>query len=310
MDKKYYEDDFDDIIEDNEPITINEDEINNLESVKDPLINDCVKLYLRDIGNKPLLSREEECDLAIKAQKGDTKSRNELITRNARLVIWRAKKYIGRGLAFSDLIEEGNLGLIKAALKFDPSFSTRFSTYAVQWIEQSIRRAINDQGRTIRIPVHVHELNNKVKKIEAHLVQELNREPTPEEIAKALGDGTSVEKIKQLRLLTMDTVSLDTPIGDEDDFHLGDMIEDSKIHTPDQIATIVTRNKALYHAISKLNEKEQQVIILRYGLKDGKVYTLEEIGELLNVTRERIRQIQAKALIKLKNMPDDFDFED
>ena len=308
MNNKYYDEDLYDFDEDD--IQINEEEINNLGTEKDPIISDCVRLYLRDIGNKPLLTREEEYDLAFKAKNGDRKARNELITRNARLVVWRAKKYMGRGLAFSDLIEEGNLGLIKAAIKFDPSFETRFSTYAVQWIEQSIRRAINDQARTIRIPVHVHELNNKIKKVENHLIQVYNREPTAEEIAEVLNDGTSVEKIKQLRLLTMDTVSLDTPIGDEDDFHLGDMIEDNKIHTPDQIAAIVTRNKALYNAIGKLNEKEQQVIILRYGLKDGKVYTLEEIGKLLNVTRERIRQIQAKALIKLKNMPDDLEFDE
>lgn len=264
-------------------------------------ISDPVKLYLREIGKIPLLSKDEEKDLAERVVNGDNAARKRLISANARLVVSIAKKYIGRGLSFLDLIEEGNFGLIRATEKFDPTKDYKFSTYATWWIKQSITRAIADQARTIRVPVHMHETANKMKRIERSLVQKLNREPTPEEIAMEMDNTITPEKVREIKRLIQDTVSLESPVGEEEDSHLGDFIEDKEAVSPSEFATNQILKQSLYEAMQDLTDREARVLTLRYGLADGRPKTLEEVGKEFHVTRERIRQIEAKALRKLRH---------
>ena len=292
----------DDEILEEEEIDLNIDEtfINN--DVANVKISDPVKLYLRDIGKIPLLkSKEEEKELAERVLQGDEAARKRLISANARLVVSIAKKYIGRGLSFLDLIEEGNFGLIRATEKFDPSKDYKFSTYATWWIKQSITRAIADQARTIRVPVHMHETANKMKRVERSLVQKLNRDPTPEEIAEAMDNTLSADKVREIKRLIQDTVSLETPVGEEEDSHLGDFIEDKDTVSPSDYATNQILKQSLYEAMQDLTDREARVLTLRYGLIDGRPKTLEQVGKEFHVTRERIRQIEAKALRKLRH---------
>ena len=290
-----------DLLEDEElDLNIDENFINA--EVANVKISDPVKLYLRDIGKIPLLkSKEEEKELAEKVLQGDEKARKRLISANARLVVSIAKKYIGRGLSFLDLIEEGNFGLIRATEKFDPSKDYKFSTYATWWIKQSITRAIADQARTIRVPVHMHETANKMKRVERSLIQKLNREPTPEEIADAMDGQLSADKVREIKRLIQDTVSLETPVGEEEDSHLGDFIEDKDTISPSDFATNQILKQSLYEAMQDLTDREARVLTLRYGLIDGRPKTLEQVGKEFHVTRERIRQIEAKALRKLRH---------
>ena len=263
-------------------------------------INDPVKMYLKEIGRVPLLKADEEIEIAKRIEAGDEEAKNILISSNLRLVVSIAKKYVGRGMLFLDLIQEGNMGLVKAVEKFDYRKGFKFSTYATWWIRQAITRAIADQARTISIPVHMVETINKLTRIERQLVQDLGRDPTAEEIAAKM-EGISPEKVREIKKIAMDPVSLETPIGEEDDSHLGDFIEDKNSMSPDQYANNQLLKDEISKALSELTEREEKVLRLRFGLYDGRTRTLEEVGKEFNVTRERIRQIEAKALRKLKH---------
>ncbi len=263
-------------------------------------LNDPVKMYLKEIGRVPLLKPEDEPEIAKRIEEGDEEARNILITSNLRLVVSIAKKYVGRGMLFLDLIQEGNMGLVKAVEKFDYTKGFKFSTYATWWIRQAITRAIADQARTIRIPVHMVETINKLTRIQRQLVQELGRDPTAEEISAKM-DGISPEKVREIQKIALEPVSLETPIGEEDDSHLGDFIEDKDAMSPDQYASNQLLKDEINAVLSGLTEREEKVLRLRFGLYDGRTRTLEEVGKEFNVTRERIRQIEAKALRKLKH---------
>ncbi len=263
-------------------------------------INDPVKMYLKEIGRVPLLKPDDELEIAKRIENGDEEAKNILISSNLRLVVSIAKKYVGRGMLFLDLIQEGNMGLVKAVEKFDYRKGFKFSTYATWWIRQAITRAIADQARTIRIPVHMVETINKLTRIERQLVQDLGRDPTAEEIAAKM-DGITPEKVREIKKIALDPVSLETPIGEEDDSHLGDFIEDKDAMSPDQYANNQLLKDEINKALSELTEREEKVLRLRFGLYDGRTRTLEEVGKEFNVTRERIRQIEAKALRKLKH---------
>ena len=262
-------------------------------------VDDPVRMYLREIGRIPLLTFDQELDLAKRILKGDEEAKKELAESNLRLVVSIAKKYVGRGMLFLDLIQEGNMGLIKAVEKFDYTKGFKFSTYATWWIRQAITRAIADQARTIRIPVHMVETINKLIRTSRHLLQQLGREPTPEEIAKEME--IPVEKVVEIQKIAQDPVSLETPIGEEDDSHLGDFIQDEDSPAPHDAASYTLLREQLEDVMSTLTPREAKVVKLRFGLEDGKSRTLEEVGSQFNVTRERIRQIEAKALRKLRH---------
>lgn len=261
--------------------------------------DDPVKVYLKEIGNVPLLSAEEELSLAKRISEGDEKARRRLSEANLRLVVSIAKRYLGRGMHFLDLIQEGNLGLIKAVEKFDYSKGFKFSTYATWWIRQAITRAIADQARTIRIPVHMVETMNKVKRVSGQLLHSNGQEPTPEEVAEELN--LPVEKIREIMRASQDPVSLETPIGEEDDSHLGDFIPDSDALAPADEASHVLLKEQLLEVLDTLTPREKKVLEMRFGIEDGRPRTLEEVGKEFDVTRERIRQIEAKALRKLRH---------
>ena len=262
-------------------------------------IDDPVRMYLKEIGKVPLLSSEEEITLAKKIQEGDVYSRKKLTEANLRLVVSIAKRYVGRGMLFLDLIQEGNLGLIKAVEKFDYTKGYKFSTYATWWIRQAITRAIADQARTIRIPVHMVETINKLIRISRQMLQELGRDPLPEELAKEMG--MTEEKVREIMKIAQEPVSLETPIGEEEDSHLGDFISDDDAPAPAEAAAFQLLKEQLVEVLGTLTEREQKVLELRFGLYDGRARTLEEVGKEFNVTRERIRQIEAKALRKLRH---------
>ena len=262
-------------------------------------LDDPVKMYLKDIGRVPLLTADEEVDLARRMQEDDAAAKKRLSEANLRLVVSIAKRYVGRGMLFLDLIQEGNLGLMKAVEKFDYQKGFKFSTYATWWIRQSITRAIADQARTIRIPVHMVETINKLTRVQRLLLQELGREPTPEELAEKMG--VSEERVREIQKIAQDPVSLETPIGEEEDSHLGDFIEDEKTTTPSDSVAFTMLKEQLLGVLDTLTPREEKVLRLRYGIDDGKPRTLEEVGREFNVTRERIRQIEAKALRKLRH---------
>ena len=269
------------------------------QALSDIGLDDPVKMYLKDIGRVPLLSAEEEVELAKRMQENDVAAKKRLSEANLRLVVSIAKRYVGRGMLFLDLIQEGNLGLMKAVEKFDYQKGFKFSTYATWWIRQSITRAIADQARTIRIPVHMVETINKLTRIQRVLLQELGREPLPEEIAEKMG--VTVERVREIQKIAQDPVSLETPIGEEEDSHLGDFIEDEKTMTPSESVAFTMLKEQLLGVLDTLTPREEKVLRLRYGIDDGKPRTLEEVGKEFNVTRERIRQIEAKALRKLRH---------
>jgi len=273
--------------------------VENLTLTKDVKINDPVRMYLKEIGRINLLTSDEEFEYAIRAEEGDEEAKRLLAESNLRLVVSIAKRYVGRGMLLLDLIQEGNIGLMKAVDKFDPSKGYKFSTYATWWIRQAITRAIADQARTIRVPVHMVETINKLARVQRQLTQELNREPTDEEIAKKLG--ISVEKVREVYKISQDPVSLETPIGEEDDSHLGDFIKDERTMGPEEYATVEMLKEELKGVLATLTEREEKVLRLRFGLDDGQCRTLEEVGQIFGVTRERIRQIEAKALRKLRH---------
>ena len=262
-------------------------------------VDDQVRMYLREIGKIPLLSYDKELELAKRILEGDEEAKQELAEANLRLVVSIAKKYVGRGMLFLDLIQEGNMGLIKAVEKFDYTKGFKFSTYATWWIRQAITRAIADQARTIRIPVHMVETINRLIRTSRHLLQQLGREPTPEEIAKEMD--MSVEKVMEIQKIAQDPVSLETPIGEEDDSHLGDFIQDEDSPAPQDAASYTLLREQLEEVMKTLTPREAKVLRLRFGLDDGKARTLEEVGKEFDVTRERIRQIEAKALRKLRH---------
>ena len=266
---------------------------------KDLTINDPVRMYLKEIGQIKLLTLEEEAVLADRIIEGDPEAKNILAEANLRLVVSIAKRYVGRGMLFLDLIQEGNIGLMKAVDKFDVTKGYKFSTYATWWIRQAITRAIADQARTIRVPVHMVETINKLARVQRQLTLELNREPSEEELAKKMG--TSVDKIREIYKISQDPVSLETPIGEEDDSHLGDFIKDERNLSPEEFATNEMLKDEISEVLLTLTEREEKVIRLRFGLEDGKTRTLEEVGQMFGVTRERIRQIEAKALRKLRH---------
>ncbi len=273
--------------------------VEDLTLSKDVKINDPVRMYLKEIGRINLLTSDEEFEYAIRAEEGDEEAKRMLAESNLRLVVSIAKRYVGRGMLFLDLIQEGNIGLMKAVDKFDPSKGYKFSTYATWWIRQAITRAIADQARTIRVPVHMVETINKLARVQRQLTQELNREPTDEEIAKKLG--ITIEKVREVYKISQDPVSLETPIGEEDDSHLGDFIKDERTMGPEEYATIEMLKEELQGVLGTLTEREEKVLRLRFGLDDGQCRTLEEVGQIFGVTRERIRQIEAKALRKLRH---------
>ena len=262
-------------------------------------IEDPVRMYLKEIGKVPLLSAEEEIELAKRMENGDEAAKKRLAEANLRLVVSIAKRYVGRGMLFLDLIQEGNLGLIKAVEKFDYRKGYKFSTYATWWIRQAITRAIADQARTIRITVHMVETINKLIRVSRQLLQELGREPTPEEIADKMD--MSVERVREILKISQEPVSLETPIGEEEDSHLGDFIQDDNVPVPADAAAFTLLKEQLVEVLSTLTDREQKVLRLRFGLDDGRARTLEEVGKEFNVTRERIRQIEAKALRKLRH---------
>jgi RNA polymerase primary sigma factor len=262
-------------------------------------IDDPVRMYLKEIGRVPLLTAEEEVELAERMEKGDEEAKRRLAEANLRLVVSIAKRYVGRGMLFLDLIQEGNLGLIKAVEKFDYRKGFKFSTYATWWIRQAITRAIADQARTIRIPVHMVETINKLIRISRHLLQELGREPTPEEIATEMD--IPVERVREIMKIAQEPVSLETPIGEEEDSHLGDFIEDEDALAPAEAASYTLLKEQLEGVLDTLTPREEKVLRLRFGLDDGRSRTLEEVGQEFGVTRERIRQIEAKALRKLRH---------
>ena len=274
-------------------------EIEVTDSAKNIPTDDPVRMYFKEICKVPLLSAEEERDLAIRIEQGDEEAKKKLCESNLRLVVSIARRYLNRGLSFLDLIQEGNLGLIKAVEKFDYTKGYKFSTYATWWIRQAITRSIADQARTIRIPVHMVETINKLIRISRQLLQEYGREPTSEEIAREMG--ITVEKVREIKKISQDPVSLETPIGEEEDSHLGDFIPDEDIPSPVDAAAYSMLQKQLREVLDTLSEREKKVLILRFGLDDGRPRTLEEVGKEFNVTRERIRQIEAKALRKLRH---------
>lgn len=262
-------------------------------------IDDPVRMYLKEIGKVPLLSADEEIELARRMKVGDTDAKKRLAEANLRLVVSIAKRYVGRGMMFLDLIQEGNLGLIKAVEKFDYTKGFKFSTYATWWIRQAITRAIADQARTIRIPVHMVETINKLIRVQRQLLQELGREPTPEEISEEMN--VPVDRVREIQKISQEPVSLETPIGEEEDSHLGDFIQDDNVPVPADAAAFTLLKEQLLDVLGTLTDREQKVLRLRFGLDDGRARTLEEVGKEFNVTRERIRQIEAKALRKLRH---------
>ena len=293
----------DDDIPDEELLLSDEDEVDmeNLDlSIPDGIsIEDPVRMYLKEIGKVPLLSAEEEIELAKRMENGDQEAKKRLAEANLRLVVSIAKRYVGRGMLFLDLIQEGNLGLIKAVEKFDYRKGYKFSTYATWWIRQAITRAIADQARTIRIPVHMVETINKLIRVSRQLLQELGREPTPEEISEEMG--MPVDRVREILKISQEPVSLETPIGEEEDSHLGDFIQDDNVPVTAEAASFTLLREQLVEVLGTLTEREQKVLRLRFGLDDGRARTLEEVGKEFNVTRERIRQIEAKALRKLRH---------
>lgn len=262
-------------------------------------IEDPVRMYLKEIGKVPLLTADEEVELARRMEEGDMEAKKKLAEANLRLVVSIAKRYVGRGMLFLDLIQEGNLGLIKAVEKFDYKKGYKFSTYATWWIRQAITRAIADQARTIRIPVHMVETINKFVRVQRQLLQELGREPYPEEIAKQMN--MPVDRVREIQKISLEPVSLETPIGEEEDSHLGDFIQDDNVPVPAEAAAFTLLREQLEEVLGTLTEREQKVLKLRFGLEDGRARTLEEVGKEFKVTRERIRQIEAKALRKLRH---------
>ncbi len=277
-----------------EPIILSEEEI-----TKDMNINDPVRMYLKEIGRISLLSSEEEASISIRVANGDEFAKQELAESNLRLVVSIAKRYVGRGLLFLDLIQEGNIGLMKAVEKFDYEKGYKFSTYATWWIRQAITRALADQARTIRVPVHMVETINKMARIQRQMTLELNREPSDEEIAKKMG--ITPEKVREVLKISQEPVSLETPIGEEEDSHLGDFLPDENYASPEEYTQNQILKEEIKSVLMTLQEREQQVLELRFGLIDGTSHTLEEVGKKFNVTRERIRQIEAKALRKLRH---------
>ena len=293
----------DDALLDNEDMHMEEDEV-DLENIdlsvpEGVSIEDPVRMYLKEIGKVPLLSAEEEIELAKRMENGDQAAKKRLAEANLRLVVSIAKRYVGRGMLFLDLIQEGNLGLIKAVEKFDYTKGYKFSTYATWWIRQAITRAIADQARTIRIPVHMVETINKLIRVSRQLLQELGREPTPEEIAEEMN--MPVERVREILKISQEPVSLETPIGEEEDSHLGDFIPDDDAPAPADAASLMLLKEQLNEVLSTLTDREAKVLRLRFGLEDGRSRTLEEVGKEFDVTRERIRQIEAKALRKLRH---------
>lgn len=289
---------------DDEPILLDGDDDIDIEKIDLSIpegvsIEDPVRMYLKEIGKVPLLSAEEEIELAKRMENGDQNAKKRLAEANLRLVVSIAKRYVGRGMLFLDLIQEGNLGLIKAVEKFDYRKGYKFSTYATWWIRQAITRAIADQARTIRIPVHMVETINKLIRVSRQLLQELGREPSPEEIAAEMD--MPVERVREILKISQEPVSMETPIGEEEDSHLGDFIQDESIPTPVEATNQTLLHEQLDEVVSTLTEREQRVIKLRFGWDDGRPRTLEEVGKEFNVTRERIRQIEAKALRKLRH---------
>src|SRR5574344_1448033 len=284
-----------------EPIDLKDDIIidNVPDESKDMSVNDNVRMYLKDIGKISLLSLEEEQVLSRRVAEGDDEAKNILAESNLRLVVSIAKRYVGRGLLFLDLIQEGNMGLMKAVEKFDYDKGYKFSTYATWWIRQAITKALADQARTIRVPVHMVETINKMARIERQMTLELNREPTDDEIAKKMG--VSPDKVREVLKISQDPVSLETPIGEEEDSHLGDFVPDERSLSPEDYTTNEILKEEIKSVLATLQPREQQVLELRFGLLDGTSYTLEEVGKKFNVTRERIRQIEAKALRKLRH---------
>lgn len=266
---------------------------------KDININDPVRMYLKEIGRISLLSGQEEMELSVRVSEGDEEAKKILAESNLRLVVSIAKRYVGRGLLFLDLIQEGNIGLMKAVEKFDYDKGFKFSTYATWWIRQAITRALADQARTIRVPVHMVETINKMARIQRQMTLELNREPSEDELAKKMG--ISVEKVREVMKISQDPVSLDTPIGEEEDSHFGDFVPDKSNLSPEEYATNEILKEQIKDVLKTLQKREQEVLELRFGLLDGTCYTLEEVGKRFNVTRERIRQIEAKALRKLRH---------
>lgn len=299
--------DFDIILEDDTDLTEDPDiiieEANDLDleanMPKGVTVDDPVRMYLKEIGKVPLLSADEEIELARRMENGDEDAKKRLCEANLRLVVSIAKRYVGRGMLFLDLIQEGNLGLIKAVDKFDYTKGYKFSTYATWWIRQAITRSIADQARTIRIPVHMVETINKLIRVSRQLLQTYGREPTPEEIAAEMG--LSVEKVREIQKIAQEPVSLETPIGEEEDSHLGDFIPDEDVPAPAEAAAFSMLKEQLVEVLDTLTEREQKVLKLRFGLEDGRARTLEEVGKEFEVTRERIRQIEAKALRKLRH---------
>ena len=289
-------DDVDIEVDETEEVNLSEIDLTVPEGVP---LEDPVRMYLKEIGKVPLLTAEEEVELAQRMEKGDKEAQNRLSEANLRLVVSIAKRYVGRGMLFLDLIQEGNLGLIKAVEKYDWRKGYKFSTYATWWIRQAITRAIADQARTIRIPVHMVETINKLIRVSRQLLQELGREPTPEEIAQEMN--ISVERVREIQKISQEPVSLETPIGEEEDSHLGDFIQDENVPVPADAAAFTLLKEQLVEVLGTLTEREQKVLRLRFGLDDGRARTLEEVGREFNVTRERIRQIEAKALRKLRH---------
>ncbi|MBQ8659588.1 MAG: RNA polymerase sigma factor RpoD [Bacilli bacterium] len=281
-------------MEEEENLVLSDEEI-----TKDININDPVRMYLKEIGRISLLSPEEETELSVRIANGDEAAKNYLAESNLRLVVSIAKRYVGRGLLFLDLIQEGNIGLMKAVEKFDYGKGYKFSTYATWWIRQAITRALADQARTIRVPVHMVETINKMARVQRQLTLELNREPSEEELAEKMG--ITVEKVREVMKISQDPVSLETPIGEEDDSHLGDFIKDERSMSPEEYATNEILKEEIGNVLLTLQEREREVLELRFGLVDGTSHTLEEVGKKFNVTRERIRQIEAKALRKLRH---------
>ena len=292
------------IIGDDDDLNLSEEDEVDMENIdlsvpEGVSIEDPVRMYLKEIGKVPLLSAEEEITLAKRMENGDESAKKRLAEANLRLVVSIAKRYVGRGMLFLDLIQEGNLGLIKAVEKFDYRKGYKFSTYATWWIRQAITRAIADQARTIRIPVHMVETINKLIRVSRQLLQELGREPQPEEIAKEMN--MSVDRVREILKISQEPVSLETPIGEEEDSHLGDFIQDDNVPVPAAAAAFTLLKEQLVEVLGTLTEREQKVLRLRFGLDDGRARTLEEVGKEFNVTRERIRQIEAKALRKLRH---------
>ena len=297
------EGDADDLVEMSDEDVPDEKELNDISNliVGDVKVNDSVKIYLKEIGKVRLLTAQEEIDIAKRIAAGDEDAKQDLINANLRLVISIAKRYAGRGMPFLDLIQEGNMGLIKAVEKFDYTKGFKFSTYATWWIRQAITRAIADQARTIRIPVHMVETINKITRAQRQLVQELGREPTAEEISEKLDGALSPDRITEIQCINQEPVSLETPIGEEDDSHLGDFIEDKEVISPSEYTTKSLLKDELYDVLQELTDREARVLELRYGLRDNHPRTLEEVGKEFGVTRERIRQIEAKAIKKLRH---------